>query len=39
MVWFNKAKKALFALHLLKKFFNANKMQILLDFNFYFVLY
>ena len=35
----SKAKKALFALRLLRKFFNNNEMRTLLDSNFYSVLY
>ena len=35
----NKAKKALFALRLIRKFFNQKEMRILLDANFYSVLY
>ena len=34
-----KAKKALFALRLLKRFFNKQEMRTLLDSNFYSVLY
>ena len=35
----NKAKKSLFALRLLRKFFNQNEMRVLLDSYFYSVLY
>ena len=35
----NKAKKALFALRLLRKFFNVEEMRSLLDSNFYSILY
>ena len=35
----SKAKKALFALRLIRKYFNANEMRLLLDSNFYSILY